>query len=251
MAADKPLVTVNGAAVSQATAELFMAQGKARGMPETPELKNKVREELIRRELMFQEAKKTGFDKRPEVAAQAEEEKKKIIAQAEAVKQTVIIRAYMADFIKKNPVTDAQLKAEYYALRAKGGNTEFKARHILVKSEGEASAIIAKLKKSEKFEELATLSIDQGSKGSGGDLGWSSPAKFVKPFADTLISLKKGKYSETPVKSDFGYHVIKLEDTRPLKVPSFDEMRPMLQQSAQTQIVENMLNDLRTKAKIE
>jgi peptidyl-prolyl cis-trans isomerase C len=239
-AAEKPFVTVNRAAVSQATAAAFMAQGKARGMPDTPELRNKTKEELIRRELMFQEAKRIGLDKKPEIAAQAE-----------AAKQTVIIRAFVDDFVKKNPLTDVQLRSEYDAMKAKGGDTEYKARHILVKSDEEGKAIIASLNKGDKFEELARQSIDPGSKATGGDLDWSSPAKFVKPFADALVALKKGKYTEAPVKSDFGYHVIKLEDTRPLKVPSFDEMKPMLQQSAQAQTVERMVSGLRAKAKIE
>mgnify|MGYP001078515552 CR=1 FL=1 len=251
LAADKPFVTVNGAAISQATAEMFVSQGKSRGMPDTPEMRSQIREELIGRELLWQEARKSGYDKKPEIAAQAEAEKKKILAQAEATKQAVIIRAFVEDFVKKNPVTDAQLKAEYDALRARGGDTEYKARHILVKSEEEAKAIIAKLKKGDKFEALATQSIDPGSKNNGGDLDWSSPAKFVKPFADALKGLKKGKYSETPVKTEFGYHVIKVEDTRPLKVPGFDEIRPMMKKEAEEQQVKKLVESLRAKAKIQ
>jgi peptidyl-prolyl cis-trans isomerase C len=235
-AAEKPLVTVNGAAVSQATAEVFLAQG----MPETPELKARIKDELIRRELMSQEARRTGFAKQPQLAAEAE-----------AAKQTVIIRAFVDDFTRKNPVTEAQLRAEYEAMKAKGGDTEFKARHILVKSEEEAKVIIASLGKGAKFEDLAKQSIDPGSKLSGGDLGWSSPAKFVKPFADALVALKKGQTTEVPVKSEFGYHVIQLEDFRPRKVPTFDEVKPTLQQAAQAQAVEKMITGLRAKAKIE
>ena len=251
VAADKPFVTVNGVAVSQATADVFMAGGKANGMPDTPELKNKVREELIRRELMLQEAKKNGIDRKPDVVAEAEAEKQKMIVQAEAVRQTIIIRAYVRDFVRKNPITDEQLKATYGAYRAKGGDTEYKVRHILVNSEGDAKAIIARLDQGGKFEELAKQSIDTGSAASGGDLGWSSPAKFVKPFADALVGLKKGGYSAAPVKSEFGYHVIKLEDARPLKVPSFDEMKHMLQKDAEAMVVEKMVADLRAKAKIQ
>lgn len=251
MAADKPFVTVNGAAVSQATAEMFVAQGKSRGMPDTPEMRNQIREELIGRELLLQQAMKSGYDKKPEIAAQAEAEKKKILAQAEATKQAVIIRAYVQDFMKKSPVTDAQLKAEYDAMRAKGGDTEYKARHILVKSEEEAKTIIAKLKKGEKFEELAKQSIDPGSKNQGGDLDWSSPAKFVQPFADGLTSLKKGKYTEIPIKTNFGYHIIKVDDTRQLKVPSFDELKPMMQKQTEEQQIKKLVEGLRAKAKIQ
>ena len=251
VSADTAFVTVNGVAVSQATADMFMANGKAQGMADTPESKDKIREELIRRELMLQEAKRTGIDRKPEVAAEAEAEKQKMIAQAEAVKQTIIIRAYVRDFVKKNPVTDEQLKATYDAYRAKGGSTEYKVRHILVNNEADAKAIIARLDQGAKFEELAKRSIDTGSLASGGDLGWSSPAKFVKPFADALVSLKKGGYSAAPVKSEFGYHVIKLEDTRPLKVPSFDEMKHMLNKDAEAMMLEKMLADLRARAKIQ
>ena len=141
MAADQPFVTVNGASVSQASADMFIEQGKARGMPDTPEMRNQIREELIGRELLFQEAMKSGYGKKPEIAAQAEAEKKKILAQAEATRQAVFIRAYVQDFVRKNPTTDAQLKAEYDALRSKGGDTEYKVRHILVKNEEEAKAL--------------------------------------------------------------------------------------------------------------
>ena len=251
MAADKPFVTVNGTPVSQSTAEMYVVQGKSRGMPDTPEMRNQIREELIGRELLFQEAMKSGYGKKPEVAAQAEVERKKILDQAEVTKQAVIIRAYVQDFARKNPVTDGQLKAEYDALRSKGGDTEFKVRHILVRSEEEAKNLIAKLKRGEKFEELAKQSIDPGSRNNGGDLDWSSPAKFVKPFANGLTSLKKGKYTETPVKSDFGYHIIKVDDTRPLKVPSFDELKPMMQKQAEEQQIKKLVEDLRVKAKIQ
>lgn len=251
VAADKPFVTVNGVAVSQATAEIFMANGKAQGMSDTPELKRNIREELIRRELMLQEAKKSGIDKRPEVATEAEAEKQKMIVQAEAVKQTIIIRAYVRDFVSKNPVTDEQLKATYDAYRAKGGETEYKVSHILLRTEADAKAVIAELNQGGKFAELARQSIDTGSAASGGDLGWSSPAKFVKPFADALVGLKKGKYSVVPVKTEFGYHVIELEGTRPLKVPSFDEMKHMLKKDAEAMVVEKMVADLRAKAKIQ
>lgn len=251
VAAEKSFVTVNGATVSQTTFEMFLSQGKSRGMPDTAEMRSQVREELISRELLFQEAKKFGFDKKPEISAKAEAERQKILAQAEATKQAVIIRAFVEDFVKKNPVPDAQLKSEYDAMRAKGGNTEYKARHILVKSEEDAKSIIAKIKQGDKFEELAKLSADPGSKNNGGDLGWSSPEKFVKPFSDALVQLKKGKYSETPVKSDFGYHVIKVEDVRPRKVPTFDEIRPMMKKEAEEQQIKKMIEGLRAKAKIQ
>ena len=153
--------------------------------------------------------------------------------------------------MSKHPISDDQLKADYEKIKAQLGNTEYKARHILVKSEDDAKAIIANLKKGAKFDELAKQSIDPGSKDNGGDLGWVSAGNFVKPFSDALTSLSKGKYSEAPVKTDFGFHVIMLEDSRPLTVPSFAEIKPRLMQQAQAQQINKMVEGLRAKAKIE
>lgn len=250
-ASEKPFVTVNGVAISQATADMFIASSKVNGIPESPETKRQLREELIKRELMFQAAKQAGFDKKPEIASQIDAATRTLLARVEATKQVMITRAYMEDYLKKHPTTDTQLKASYDAYRAKGGNTEYKARHILLKTEAEAKTIIAKLDKGEKFEELAKQSIEPGTQANGGELDWASPAKFVKPFASALAGLKKGKYSTTPVKSEFGYHVIRLDDTRPLKVPSFEEMKPMLHKDAETMLVEKMLAEQRAKAKIQ
>jgi hypothetical protein len=173
-----------------------------------PELKNAVREELIRRELLVQEAKKLNLDKQPDVAAQAD-----------LARQAIFIRAFVQDFVKKHPISDQDLKAAYDKMKTQMGNTEYKVRHILVEQEDDAKTIIANLKKGAKFDELAKQSKDPGSKDKGGDLGWNSTASYVKPFGDAVGSLGKGKYTETPVKTDFGYHVILLEDSRPLTPP--------------------------------
>ena len=240
MAAGNAFVTVNGVAISQNLANVFIAAQKAQGAPDSAELKSAVREELIRRELLLQQAKKLGLDKNAEIAAQAE-----------AQRQSLVINAYVQDYVKKNPISDAQLKSQYDTIKAQLGSNEYKARHILVASEDDAKAIIANLKKGAKFEELAKQSIDPGSKDNGGDLGWASAGNFVKPFSDALTSLSKGKFTETPVKSEFGYHVILLEDTRPLSVPSFEEIKPRLQQQAQSQQIGQMVEGLRAKAKVE
>lgn len=236
----KAFATVNGIAIQQSTADAFIAEQKTQGAQESPELKNAVREELVRRELLTQEAKKKGLDKRPAVAAQAE-----------LARQAIYIRAYIQDFVKANPVTDAQLKSDYETIKTQLGGTEYKTRHILVEKEEDAKAIIANLKKGVKFEELAKQSKDPGSKENGGDLGWSSTASYVKPFGDALGKLEKGKYTEVPVKTDFGYHVILLEDSRPLTPPAFDTIKTQLAQRAQQQQIEKMVNDLRAKAKVE
>ena len=239
LAAGNAFVTVNGVAISQNMANVFIAEQKAQGAPDTPELKNAVREELIRRELLLQEAKKAGLDKKPDIAAQAE-----------AARQAFFVRAYVQEYVKKNPISDAELKAQYETIKTQMGHTEYKARHILVASEDDAKAIIANLKKGAKFEELAKQSIDPGSKENGGDLGWASAANFVKPFSEALVALNKGKYTEAPVKTDFGYHVILLEDSRPMNPPSFDELKPRLLQQAQNEQVNKMVDALRAKAKI-
>ncbi len=238
-AAGKAFVTVNGSAVPQSLADTFIAEQKAQGAPDSPELKNAVREELIRRELLIQEAKKAGVDKRADVAAQAE-----------AARQAIFIRAFVQDYLNKNPISEAQLKADYDKIKAQLGNTEYKARHILVQKEDDAKAIIDNLKKGAKFEELAKQSIDPGSKDNGGDLGWANPGNFVKPFADALTALTKGKFTETPVKSDYGFHVILLEDSRPLDLPSFEEVKPRLMQQAQSQQIGKLVDGLRAKAKV-
>lgn len=240
LAAGNAFVTVNGVAVSQNTANIFIAEQKAQGAPDTPEVKNALRERLIQRELLIQEAKKAGLDKKPEIAAQAE-----------AARQNIYVNAYLQDYVKKNPISDAQLKAQYETIKAQLGNTEYKARHILVVAEADAKAIIDNLKKGAKFDELAKQSIDPGSKDKGGELDWASAGNFVKPFSDALTALTKGKYTETPVKSDFGYHVIMLDDTRPLSVPAFEEIKPRLLQQAQGQQVNKLVDGLRAKAKVE
>jgi peptidyl-prolyl cis-trans isomerase C len=238
--ADKAFVKVNGASVSQNLADAFITEQKAKGAPDTPDLHNAVREELIRRELLLQEAKKAGLDKKPNIAAQAE-----------AAKQAVLIRSYVQQYVEKHPITDEQLQANYEKIKAQVGGTEYKTQHILVKEESEAKAIIEELKKGAKFDELAKQSIDPGSKDKGGDLGWAAPGNYVKPFADALTALEKGKYTETPIQSQFGYHVIQLEDTRPATFPAFEEIKPRLLQQAQTQEVTKMVDDLRANAKVE
>ena len=240
LAAGNAFVTVNGVAVSQNTANIFIAEQKAQGAPDTPEVKNALRERLIQRELLIQEAKKAGLEKKPEIAAQAE-----------AARQNVYVNAYLQDYVKKNPISDAQLMAQYETIKTQLGNTEYKARHILVVAEADAKAIIDNLKKGAKFDELAKQSIDPGSKDKGGELDWASAGNFVKPFSDALTALSKGKYTETPVKSDFGYHVIMLDDTRPLAVPAFEEIKPRLLQQAQGQQINKLVDGLRAKAKVE
>jgi peptidyl-prolyl cis-trans isomerase C len=234
------VATVNGVAISQSVANAFVAEQQAQGAPDSPELKNAVREELIRRELLVQEAKKLGLDKKPDV-----------IAQADLARQAIFIRAFVQDFIKKHPITDEQLKAAYERMKSQMGSTEYKVRHILVEKEDDAKTIIVNLKKGTKFEELAKQSKDPGSREKGGDLGWNSTAGYVKPFGDAVAGLAKGKYTETPVKTDFGYHVILVEDSRPLTPPPLDQIKPQLTQRLQQEQLQKFVGELRAKAKVD
>ena len=231
--------TVNGQAIPQSVYDAFVAEQKAQGATDNAELQNAVKEELVRREILAQEAKKKGLDK-----------KANIQGQVELAKQAVLIRAFLTDYVQAHPVSEAQLKAEYDLIKNNLGTTEYKSRHVLVEKEEDAKAIIAKLDKGEKFADLAKQSKDPGSKDKGGELGWSSPNAYVKPFAEALGKLKKGEYTKTPVKSDFGYHVIQLDDSRPLNPPAFDQVKPQLQQRANQQQVENLVKELRAKAKV-
>jgi len=238
--AAEPIATVNGTAISSARADAMIAEQRAQGAPESAQLRDAVREELIRREVLSQEAAKKGFDKKADVQAQME-----------MAKQAILIRAYLQDFVKANPVTDADLKKEYDNIKSRMGDKEYKPRHVLVETEDQAKAIIAKLQGGSKFEDLAKESRDPGSKERGGDLGWSNPGMFVKPFSEAMVKLEKGKYTTTPVKSDFGYHVIMLDDVRALQAPAYDEVKPQLQQRLQQQKVEKHVLDLRGKAKVQ
>jgi len=239
-AQSKAFATVNGQAIPQSVYDAFVAEQKAQGAPDNAELQNAVKEELIRRELLAQEAKKKGLDKKGTVPGQIE-----------LAKQAVLIRAFLTDYVQAHPVSDAQLKAEYEGIKNNLGSTEYKARHVLVEKEDDAKAIIAKLDKGEKFSELAKQSKDPGSKDKGGELGWSSPNAYVKPFGEALGKLKKGEYTKTPVQSDFGYHVIQLDDSRPANPPPFDQVKPQMQQRASQQQIETLVKELRSKAKVD
>lgn len=232
---------VNGKVIPQARFDAMLSGQKAQGQQDEPALRDAIREELVRREILSQEAARSGIDKKPEVQAQME-----------LARQSVLIGAYLNEYVKKNPISDAALKAEYEKIRATLGDKEYHSRHILLESEEDAKSAIARLEKGESFDDLAkALSKDPGSKERGGDLGWANPASFVKPFSEAMTKLEKGQITQTPVKSDFGWHVIRLEETRELKGPSFDEVKPQLTRRMQQQLVEQHILDLRSKAKVE
>ncbi len=239
-AEDKSAALVNGVSIPQARVDLRVKAAAAQGQADSPELRKAIREDMINLEVMAQEAVKLGLNKSDEVTQQLE-----------LAKQSVLVGAFVQDYAKNHPIGDDQLKAEYDKLKTKLGDKEYSARHILVETEAEAKAIIAQLGKKAKFEKLAEKSKDAGSAERGGSLGWAVPNSFVPPFASALLNLKKGEYTREPVQSQFGWHVIKLDDIRDLKVPSFDELKPQLQQRLQQQAIKKAIDDLRAKAKIE
>jgi len=236
------VATVNGTPIPQSQLDVLLKENMARGEKDTPELREKLRDDLITREVLYQEMVKDGFNKNPAVAAQAD-----------FVRENFLLQAYLQDYIRTHPVSDADLRTQYDKIKAELDNKqEYHARHILLDKESDAKAVIAQLKKGSKFEKLAAeKSKDPGSSSKGGDLGWNLPSNYVKPFGDALLALKKGQYTQTPVETQFGWHVIKLEDTRPVKVPQYEDVKAKLQQQYEQQQFNKFLADLRAKAKIE
>ncbi len=232
---------VNGKAVPKARLDALAQQVTKSGKPITPEIQGQLREEVIAREIFMQEANKRGL-------AASEDYK----VQMELARQTIMIRALFADYQKKNPVTEAELKAEYDKFAAANGGKEYKASHILVEKEAEATEIIASLKKGAKFEEIAKKqSKDPGSGANGGDLDWANPSSYVPEFSEALLKLSKGQTTDMPVKSQFGYHIIRVDDVRTAQLPGFEELKPQIAQQMEQQKLAAFQEDLRKKAKIE
>jgi peptidyl-prolyl cis-trans isomerase C len=229
-----------GQLYSQSAYDFMLKEQMAQGRPDSAELRNAIREELTNRELVVRAAKQKGLDKDPTVKAQTD-----------LAAQNVLVRAYIMDYVKAHPVADDVLHKEYDTIKGQMGNKEYKVRHILVDKEDEAKEIIAALQKGEKFEKLAERSKDPGSKANGGDLDWHVPSDFVKPFSDAMIALPKGKFSAQPVQTQFGFHVLQVDDVRDAKIPTFDEVKPQLTQRAQGQAVEKMIADLKAKAALK
>jgi len=216
--------------------DLLLKERIASGQPDTPQLRASLREELNTRELLVREAKKKGLDKNPDIKNQMD-----------LTSQTVLVRAWVTEWVKANPLPDDMLRKEYETIKSQMGDKEDKVRHILVEKEDEAKEIIVALQKGDKFEKLAERSKDPGSKANGGDLDWNAPANFVKPFSDAMVKLPKGKFTTVPVQTQFGWHVIEVDDIREAKIPSFDEVKPQLQQRMQSQQLDQYFKDLRAK----
>jgi peptidyl-prolyl cis-trans isomerase C len=234
------VATVNGKPIPAAKVDQIVKQVVAQGkQADSPQLREAIKKDLINREVMIQEAEKQGVANRPDVKIALDN-----------ARQSIVINAMLQDYVKKNPVKDADIKAEYDKYKAQVGDKEYHARHILVATEDEAKAIIVKLKAGGKFEELAKQSKD-GSAANGGDLDWASAASYVPEFSAAMVKLNKGQITETPVKTQFGYHVIKLEDTRAAKVPGFDEVKQQVAESIQQRRLAAYRDELAKKAKIQ
>ena len=232
--------TVNGTAISDKRVDMLAKQ--RHGQPDNPGMRKEIIEQLSMQLILSQEAIKKGLDKTPEVKDQID-----------LTQQSILANAFVQDYLKNSPASDDMLKAEYEKIKGQIAGNEYKARHILVEKETEAKDIIAKLTKNPKaFESLAKeKSKDAGSKANGGDLGWFDPRSMVPEFGAAVAKLAKGKFTEEPVKSQFGYHVILLEDSRPKTVPPLDQIKPALQQQVQQQNLRKLFDDLKAKAKIE
>ncbi|MDP3702153.1 MAG: peptidylprolyl isomerase [Hylemonella sp.] len=235
------LAIVNGKPVPLARVDALAQQFARSGRQITPEMIEELKKAVVDRELLVQEAQKQGLDASAEFKAQME-----------FTRDSLLIRDLVTAFQKNNPITDAEIQAEYDKFVAANSGKEYRARHILVEKEAEAKAIIAQLKKGAKFDAIAKKqSKDPGSGANGGDLDWAAAGNYVKEFSDAMVALAKGKITETPVKTQFGYHVIRLDDVREAQLPKIDEIKPQIAQQLGQQKLVKFQDELKAKAKIE
>ncbi|MCW5663105.1 MAG: peptidylprolyl isomerase [Piscinibacter sp.] len=235
------IAIVNGKAVPKSRVDALLQQATRQGQPKTPELEQQVRDEVVLREMFMQEAEKRGLAASPDFKAQME-----------IARQSILIRELFADYQKKHPVTDADVQAEYDKFKGQASGTEYRARHILVEKEDDAKALIAQIKGGAKFEDLAKKnSKDPGSGENGGDLDFAPPNAYVPEFSQAMVKLKKGEMTEAPVKSQFGWHIIKLEDTREAKFPPLEEVKGQIQQRLGQQKMAQFRDEIKAKSKTD
>ncbi|CAM5780322.1 peptidylprolyl isomerase [Castellaniella caeni] len=238
----KDLVTVNGQGITQAKFDQFVSLLVSQGAQDSPQLRDQVKQEMINRLVAVQAAEKVGLQKDPAVQQETE-----------LASQSILVRALMAKYLKDHPVTEADLKKEYDSIKAEQADRkEYKLRHILVKDEDTAKALIKSIKaKKTTFEAAAKKdSIDTGSGKNGGELGWGPTSNYVPEFAKAVEAMKKGETSATPVKSQFGWHIIQVEDVRPVAFPSFDEAKPQLEEMMRQQALAAYQKSLMKDAKV-
>lgn len=235
------IAVVNGTPIPKARVDALVDQLVHQGQQDSPQLQAAVREELINREILMEEAARRGIPTRPDVKAQV------AVAQ-----QTVVLRALIEDFLKNNQPTDQEVKARYDALTKEAGGKEYHLHHILVDNEQQAKDLIAKIKAGASFEDLAKqYSKDPGSGKNGGDLDWSDPKAYVPEFAAAAEKLQKGQMTDTPVHTQFGWHIIRLDDTRDITPPPLEQVRPQIVQQIQQEKLQAFEENLRKNAKIQ
>jgi peptidyl-prolyl cis-trans isomerase C len=232
---------VNGVTIPPALGNAFMKEQIAQGAIDGPDLRSRIRDHLVRREVLLQVARKEKVDKDPE-----------LLSRMAYARDEMLINAYLDVWTKQHPVTDADITAEYDRAAAKlGTGTEYKASHILVEKEEDAKSIITNLQNGMDFATLAIYSKDAGTKERGGDLGWADAVTYVKEFSAAMTALEKGKYTTEPVKTEYGYHVILLEDVRKKGPPPLNEVKERMVQHLQQQAVQKHVETLLGKAKVE
>lgn len=232
--------TVNGKPIKQSLFDFIVKDATDHGQKVDDNVRDVIMSKLISSELILQEAQKAGLDKKADY-----------LIKEEFAKRDLLVNLYMQDYIKTHPVSEADTKAAYEKFKTELGDKEYNARHILVGSEAEAKEVIAQLNKGGDFSKIAKeKSIDPGSKEKGGDLGWFALGGMVKPFGDAVSKLQKGRTSTEPVQTQFGWHVIKLDDVRELKAPAYEKVKDGLQKQLTQRQVEKMMTDLRAKATI-
>jgi peptidyl-prolyl cis-trans isomerase C len=235
------ITTVNGKPVPKSRVDALLSQVIKGGQPRTPELEAKVKDEVVRREIVTQEAERAGIPQSPDYKIQME-----------LARQAMLERGLLEQFRAKNPVTDDIAQAEYDKFKAANSGLEYRARHILVETEDQAKDLIKQIKAGGNFEELAKKnSKDTGSAANGGDLDFANPKNFVPEFSQAMVALQKGQMTEEPVKSQFGFHIIKLEDTRESTFPAFDEVKPQIKQRLEQQKMQGYMAELVKKAKTD
>jgi len=236
------LAVVNGKAIPTSRVDAIVKQVVAQGQgTDSPQLREAIKRDLISREVLMQEAIKQGYDKKPDVKQALD-----------SARQAIVVNQLARDYIAKNPVTDADIKAEYERFaKTQAGEKEYHLRHILLATEDEAKAVIAKLKGGAKFEELAKTSKDTGSAANGGDLDWAAPSAFPPEFAAGFTKLTKGQVTDTPVKTGAGFHVIKVDDVRAVKVPSMDEVKSQIAESLTQSKLAAYQEEMVKKAKVQ
>ncbi|KAH0440286.1 peptidylprolyl isomerase [Paraburkholderia fungorum] len=235
------IAVVNGTPIPKSRADALINQLVQQGKQDSPQLQMAVREELVNREILMQEALRRGLPNRPDVKAQ--------IAVAQ---QTVVLRALIEDFVKNNTPTDAEVTARYNALVKDAGGKEYHLHHIVVDNEQQAKDLIAKIKGGASFEDLAKqYSKDPGSGKNGGDLDWSDPKAYVPEFADAATHLQKGQMTDTPVHTQFGWHIIRVDDIRDVTPPPLEQVRPQIVQQIQQEKLQAFEEGLRKNAKIQ